>query len=51
MKEYIRLVNGISYTEKQIKNMFESQIRLIKKQVVQEDRKKLNNWLNNSNSY
>ena len=51
MKEYIRLVNGISYTEKQVKNMFESQVQLVKRQVVQEDRKILNSWLDSSNSY
>jgi hypothetical protein len=50
MKGYIRLVNGASYTEKQIKTMFDSQIRSVKRQVVLEDRKMLNSWLSNSNS-
>lgn len=50
MKGYIRLVNGASYTEEQIKTMFDSQIQSVKKQVVQEDRKTLNNWLSNPNS-
>ena len=48
IKETIQLVNGIKYTKKQVQHMFDSQSVTTLKQVLPEDKKTLNKWLNES---
>lgn len=42
----VRLINGITYTKGQVRQMFDSQLETTKKLVLPEDRKLLINWLN-----